>query len=120
MLRLKFQSSGHLMPRAYSVVKTLTLGKTGQKKQVAEEDMVRQLTDSVDMNLHKLRGSRRQACRLHSPRGRKEIRKGLSNRTTTEAQVPCSKAQAKGASYLLDEVYPEKARVYRKLVNSCS
>ena len=43
MLKLKLQYFGHLMCRAYSLGKTLMLGKTESKKEkeVAEDDMVR-------------------------------------------------------------------------------
>ena len=42
-LKLKLQYFGHLMCRAYSLGKTLMLGKTESKKEkeVAEDDMVR-------------------------------------------------------------------------------
>ena len=106
MLRLKFQNSGHLMPRADSLVKTLMLGKTeGKRSGWQSTKWLDIITDSVDMNLRKLRDSRGQVWWATKSMGLRRLRKGLSNRTT-EAQGPCSQAQVKGASYLLDD-YPE-------------
>ena len=57
MLKLKLQYFGHLMQRADSLEKTLMLGKVeGRRKR--EQQRTRWLdgiTDSVDMNLSKLR-----------------------------------------------------------------
>ena len=55
MLKLKLQYSGHLMPKAGSLEKTLMLGKTRQRRR-AWQRMRRldSITDSVDMNLSKL------------------------------------------------------------------
>ena len=57
MLRLKLQYFGHLMRRANSVEKTLMLGKNKSKRR-REWQIMRWLdtiTDSVDINLSKLR-----------------------------------------------------------------
>ena len=57
MLKLKLQHFGHLMGRANSLEKTLTLGNTegrrrrGQLKMRRSED----ITNSMDMSLSKLR-----------------------------------------------------------------
>ena len=40
MLKLKFQYSGHVIGRADSLEKTLMLGKTGEEKEVTEDEMV--------------------------------------------------------------------------------
>ena len=56
MLKLKLQSSGHLMQRADSLEKTLMLGKIEGKRRRGQQSM-RQLdgiTDSMDMSLSKL------------------------------------------------------------------
>ena len=55
MLKLKLQCFGHLMQKAYSLEKTLMLGKTesrrsGQQRMKWLDD----ITDSVDMSLSKL------------------------------------------------------------------
>ena len=42
MLKLKLQYAGHLMGRAYSLVKTLMLGKTeGRRRRAREDEVVR-------------------------------------------------------------------------------
>ena len=56
MLKLKFQYFGHLMQRANSLEKTLMLGKT-EGKRMGQQRMrcLDGITDSMDMNLSKLR-----------------------------------------------------------------
>ena len=49
MLKLKFQSFGHLMQRADSLEKTLM----AQKKKGAAEDEIDRIIDSLDVNLSK-------------------------------------------------------------------
>ena len=56
MLKLKLQSSGHLMRRAYSLEKTLMLGKIEGSRRRGRQ-RVRWLdgvTDPIDMSLSKL------------------------------------------------------------------
>ena len=56
MLNLKFHYFGHLMQRADSLVKTLTLGKIEGKRRRAPQRMrwLDGITDSRDMNLSKV------------------------------------------------------------------
>ena len=57
MLKLKMQYSGHLMRRANSLEKTLTLGKTEGRRRRGRQRMrwLDNTTNSMDMNLSKLR-----------------------------------------------------------------
>ena len=56
MLKLKFQYFGHLMQRADSLEKTLMLGKIeGSRRSSGGMKWLGGITDSIDMNLSKLR-----------------------------------------------------------------
>ena len=59
MLKLKLQYFGHLMQRAESLEKTLTLGKIDGKRRRVQQRLrwLDVITDSMDMSLRKLRGT---------------------------------------------------------------
>ena len=56
MLKVNLKHFGHLMRRANSLEKTLTLGKTEGKRRRGQQRMKRLdgLTDSMDMSLSKI------------------------------------------------------------------
>ena len=57
MLKQKLQYFGHLMPTSDSLEKTLMLGKIEAKRKRGQQRMrwLDTITDSMDMNLSKLR-----------------------------------------------------------------
>ena len=56
MLKLKLQSFGHLMQRAYSMEEALMLGKTEVMRRRGQQRMrwLNDITDSMDVSLSKL------------------------------------------------------------------
>ena len=56
MLKLKFQSFGHLMQRTDSLEKALTLGKIERRRRRRQQriSLLDSITDSMDMSLSKL------------------------------------------------------------------
>ena len=57
MLKMKLQYFGHLMQRTDSLEKTLMLGKTEGRRKRGQQRIrwLDSITDSMDMNLNKLR-----------------------------------------------------------------
>ena len=52
ILKLKLQYFGHLMQRTYSLEKILMLEKIeGRRRRVTKDEMIRCITNSMDMNL---------------------------------------------------------------------
>ena len=87
MPKLKLQYFGSLMPRADLLEKTLMLGKTEGRRRRGRQRMrwLDGITDSVDMNLSKLRKivKEREAWRA-AVHGVTKSQTQLSDRTTTE------------------------------------
>ena len=74
MLKLKLQSSGHLMRRTDSLEKTLLLGKIEGMRRRGRQRMrwLGSITDSMDMNWSKLLEIVEDRGAWRAPRGRKE------------------------------------------------
>ena len=68
MLKLKLQSSGHLMQRADSLEKTLMLGKIEGRRRRGQQRMrwLSGITDSMEMNLSRLQMIERDRKAWHT------------------------------------------------------
>ena len=77
MLKLKLQYFGHLLRRADSLEKALILGKIeGKRKRWQKMRWLKSITDSMDMNLSKLREivkDRGAWCTTYSAWGHKQL-----------------------------------------------
>ena len=86
MLKLKFHYFDHLMQRAYSLEKTLMLGKTEGKTRRGRQRMrlLDSITNSIDMNLSKLQEIVKDRWAWHtSVHGITKSQMQLSNWSTT-------------------------------------
>ena len=86
MLKLKLQSFGPLMQTASSLERTLMLGKIEGRRRRGLERMkwLDSITDSLDMNLSKLREIEKDREPGHAAvHGATKSRTQLSNRTAT-------------------------------------
>ena len=86
MLKLKLQYFGHVMRRTNSLEKTLMLGKTEGRRRRGQQRMrwLDGITDSVGMNLSKLRETVEDRSTWHAVvHGIAKSQAGLGNRTIT-------------------------------------
>ena len=90
MLKLKFQHSGHLMQRADSLEKTQTLGKIegSRRRGWQRKRWLDSITDSMHMNLGKLREMVKDRGAWHAPvHGVEKSRTQLSDWRTTSSTL---------------------------------
>ena len=90
MLKLKLQYLGHLMQRANSLESTLILKNIeGKRRKGQQRVRLYSITDSVDMNLSKLREIGEDRGAWHAAvHGVTKSRTWLSNWTTTITDIP--------------------------------
>ena len=119
MLKLKLQYFGHLMRRANSLEKTLTLRKTEDKGRKGRQRMrwLNGITDSMDVNLSKLQElvmDREAWCAAIHGVTKSQAR--LSNWTTVTHPHPQSNPGTQGLVSLIVAIMPTKSPMERSLM----
>ena len=102
MLKLKLQHFGHLIQRADSLEKTLTLGKIEGRRRRGQQRMrwLASITNSMDMNLSKLRETVEDAGAWQSM-GSQRVAHDLATEQQRKLATLCHGARPSQVAYTL-------------------